>query len=255
MLALLFTALLASAALDDAAKALKVGRLDGVLFALEPKEAVPASENRQAAALLVEAAQLGQARGDKPMAMQLAQMAVRRDPKNTPALKLLAEQSMRDTELRLAVKYGKQWVEADPGSAEARQFLARAEEADKSWTPPDRPKRKRGHRRTARIEPAAPAPAARAAQSGAQSGSARVILYGTAACPACNTARAWLNKKGIAFENKDIEGDRGAARELRQKRIRNRLRGDDLPVIDVNGVVLQGFSGHSIEAALQRTGG
>ena len=44
MLALITALLLASPALEQARASLDVGKLDGVLFALQPKEAVPDEE-------------------------------------------------------------------------------------------------------------------------------------------------------------------------------------------------------------------
>src|SRR4051812_34672749 len=120
MLALLFAALLGSAALDQAAAALKVGRLEGGVFAPQPAGAVPEGEAREAAALLVEAARLAAARKDAALALQLAQMAHRRDPKNGGALEMLGESSLRATELELAVKYGRAWVEAESGNDKAK---------------------------------------------------------------------------------------------------------------------------------------
>jgi hypothetical protein len=53
---LLALLLLASPALDQARAALGAGKLDGVLFALEPRDAIPADESRAAAELLCDAA-------------------------------------------------------------------------------------------------------------------------------------------------------------------------------------------------------
>src|SRR5438105_4094802 len=256
MPALLLALLLASPALDEARASLGKGKLDAVLFALLPNDAVPDAEAKQASALLVDAAKLAVARNDKALALQLAQMAARRDAKSGAALKLLGEFSLRDTELRLAVKYGQQWVEAEPQSEEAKRFLARAEERERTWTPPP-PKKKARSWKAALTElrqrPAVDGrrmktvPIARADR--------RVILYGTTWCKACNKARSWLARSGVAFENKDLERDSVAARELEQKRLKQRLHGRGIPVIDVNGLLIEGFRPRAIEAALARSPG
>jgi hypothetical protein len=72
MLPLLLTALVASAALDQARADLAAGKLDAVLFALQPAEAVPKEEAGDVARVLLDAARLAQARGDAPLALQLA---------------------------------------------------------------------------------------------------------------------------------------------------------------------------------------
>src|SRR5205085_4766881 len=144
MLALVFGLLLASPALDGARAQLRQGKLEQVLFALQPGDAVPPEEAAQASALLVDAARLAHARKDKLLALQLAQMGLRRDPHSGPALKLLGEWSLQASEFNLAITYGHQWVRAEPGSEEAARFLARAEELERNWKPIEI---QRGHRR------------------------------------------------------------------------------------------------------------
>ena len=267
MLALLVAVLLATPALDEARAHLSKGNLDGVLVVLLPKDSVPAEQGKEAAAVLLDAAGLADARGDRPLSLQLAQMALRRDPKSAKALRLLGTWSLRAIELVFAVKYGKQWVAVEPGSDEARQFLARAEELEKSWTPPETKRRKR--RRQQDQAPALIANRGRAAptswgesvqrsvdprepaQQKAPLGRGRVILYGTSWCGVCTHARSWLNAKGIAFEDKDIEMDRSAAKELHDKQRKQKQRHRGVPVIQVNDTLLPpGFSGAAIEYAL-----
>ena len=276
MLATLLAVLLCSPALDQARQSFKGGHLDGVLIALMPKDAVPASEAKEAAAFLLDAAGLAEARKDKILALSLAQTALRRQPNNVQALRMLGEWSLKATELRLAVKYGKQWVAAAPDSAEARSFLARAEELDKSWMPPSTgkhkgPRRKAGQQRPliANGDLAAPrswgvtvveAPPVQAGSASAGAGQAsaptgQVVLYGTTWCGVCTHARAWLANKGIPFEDRDIERDRSAARTLHEKQRKQNQRHRGVPVIEVNGKLLPaGFSGAAIEYALRHPG-
>lgn len=43
----------------------------------------------------------------------------------------------------------------------------------------------------------------------------QVIVYGTAGCDFCKTARAYLNARGISYVYKDVERDPEALREFR----------------------------------------
>jgi len=278
MLATLLAVLLCSPALDQARQSFKGGNLDGVLIALMPKDAVPEGEAKEAAALLLDAAGLAEARKDKILALSLAQTALRRDPKNVQALRMLGEWSLKATELRLAVKYGKQWAAVEPQSEQARSFLARAEELDRSWMPPSTEKQRRSRRKASQQRPliangdlAAPrswgvtvvesppvqAGSARPAngQASSPAPSGQVVLYGTNWCGVCTHARAWLVSKGIPFEDRDIEKDRSAARALHEKQRKQNQRHRGVPVIEVNGKLLPaGFSGAAIEYALRHPG-
>ena len=40
--------------------------------------------------------------------------------------------------------------------------------------------------------------------------SKRVILFSQSACPPCQTAKAYLSEKGIAYEDKDVSRDQQA---------------------------------------------
>jgi glutaredoxin len=244
MLPLLVTALVASAVLDQARADLAAGELDALLFALQPAGAVPEQEGRDAARVLLDAARLAQARGDAPLALQLAQMGLHRDPQSGPLLKWLGERSLQETELKLAVEYARRWTQAEPQSEEARQFLLRAEERERTWTPPDLerapPRRKRAHAQRARAEQ--PAPPTRL----------DVTLYASAACKECQAAREWLTARGVEFADKDVLRDERAARELAQKRLRHRNQEKALPVVDAGGVLVQGFNVRALKAALAR---
>jgi glutaredoxin len=77
-----------------------------------------------------------------------------------------------------------------------------------------------------------------------------VIIYGAEWCGACHEAARYLKKKGIAFIEKDVEKDDGAAREMQQKLAKNGLRGGSIPIIDVRGKVMVGFSAEAIDSAL-----
>ena len=77
-----------------------------------------------------------------------------------------------------------------------------------------------------------------------------VIIYGAEWCGPCHQAAAYLRQRGIQFVEKDIEKDGAAAKEMQAKLRAAGLSGGSIPVIDVRGRVMQGFSASSIEAAL-----
>jgi glutaredoxin len=92
-----------------------------------------------------------------------------------------------------------------------------------------------------RSRPGAAAPASQPAAATAGGAAGRVILYSTSWCPACRSARQYLTEKGIPFVEKDIEKDAGAAEELMQKARRQGISTSGVPVLEVNGTLLQGF--------------
>jgi glutaredoxin len=77
-----------------------------------------------------------------------------------------------------------------------------------------------------------------------------VIVYGAEWCGACHEAARYLKKKGIPFVEKDVEKDSAAEREMEQKLAKNGLRGGSIPIIDVRGKVMVGFSAEAIDSAL-----
>ena len=77
-----------------------------------------------------------------------------------------------------------------------------------------------------------------------------VIIYGAEWCGACHDAARYLRSKGIAYLEKDVEKDSGAAREMQQKLTRNGLRSGSIPVLDVRGKVMVGFNPQEVDSAL-----
>jgi len=80
-----------------------------------------------------------------------------------------------------------------------------------------------------------------------------VIVYGASWCGACHKAMAYMKKKGIAFIDKDIEKDEGAEREMRSKMARAGVNTGSIPILDVRGKIIVGFSEESLDAALGAT--
>jgi len=77
-----------------------------------------------------------------------------------------------------------------------------------------------------------------------------VIIYGAEWCGACHEAARYLRAKGVDYVEKDIEKDSGAAREMQQKLAKNGLRSGSIPVLDVRGKVMVGFSAPELDGAL-----
>ncbi|MDJ0846801.1 MAG: glutaredoxin domain-containing protein [Myxococcota bacterium] len=78
----------------------------------------------------------------------------------------------------------------------------------------------------------------------AGSGQPTVIVYYADWCPACRKAKAYLNRKGVPFQVRDVDNP-AAKQELLRKTGRR-----SIPVIDVDGRILTGFSPQAIDALL-----
>jgi len=102
----------------------------------------------------------------------------------------------------------------------------------------------------------APPPAPKATATGQTPPAAmtgvHVVLYGASWCGPCHQAAAYLKKRGIRFVEYDIEKQPARAKEMQRKLHRAGKRGGSIPVIDVGGIILQGFSPAAIEHALAR---
>jgi len=77
-----------------------------------------------------------------------------------------------------------------------------------------------------------------------------VIIYGASWCGPCHQAAAYFKRRGVAFIEKDIEEDGGAAREMQAKLASAGMRGGSIPVIDVRGKMLVGFDERAVDRAL-----
>jgi glutaredoxin len=80
-----------------------------------------------------------------------------------------------------------------------------------------------------------------------------VIVYGASWCGACHEAMAYMKKKGIPFVEKDIEKDPGAEKEMRSKLARAGMNTGSIPILDVRGKILVGFSQGALDRALGAT--
>jgi mycoredoxin len=74
---------------------------------------------------------------------------------------------------------------------------------------------------------------------------ARVTLYATDWCGYCKQTRRFLDSKGIAYKEFDIE------KSAEGRKAYEALGGRGIPLIDVNGTIIRGFSEDAILAALK----
>lgn len=105
-----------------------------------------------------------------------------------------------------------------------------------------------------RAAPSAPPPVSAVAEgAGAAAGaSSDVVLYGASWCGACRSAASFFRSRGVAFVEKDIERDPGAAAELQQKVARAGVRTNGIPVIDFRGTIVPGFDQRRLETLIAR---
>ncbi len=106
--------------------------------------------------------------------------------------------------------------------------------------------------RNAHAPPAAPKATASASGPATPAHSVSAIVYGASWCGPCHQATRYLKKRGAAVVEYDIEKEPARAKEMRRKMKAAGLRGGSIPVIDVGGVMLQGFSSRAIDRALTK---
>ena len=86
-------------------------------------------------------------------------------------------------------------------------------------------------RKIPRSGPSSAAPAARAR------GASEVVLYSTSWCGWCRKTMAWLDQRGIEYENRDIEKNDAWRDELIEKTGKT-----SIPMVEIDGEVIQGFN-------------
>lgn len=118
-------------------------------------------------------------------------------------------------------------------------------------------------RRKARLEALAPSalPPASSAPPGAgepgapghgATGRVVVVIYGASWCKPCHDAAAYLRQRGVTVVEKDIEQNQMAASEMRGKLQKAGMPpSSSIPIIDVMGQILVGFSPNALDRALQ----
>ena len=98
----------------------------------------------------------------------------------------------------------------------------------------------------------APTGAPAAPPSSAAAAGIVVTIYGASWCHPCHQAADYLRSKGVTVMMKDIEESPEAAAEMRQKLEKSGQRGGSIPVIDVRGQILVGYSRGELDRALAR---
>ena len=81
-----------------------------------------------------------------------------------------------------------------------------------------------------------------------------VTVYGNDSCPYCVKAKAYLKSKGVAFVDKNVSTDQAAKQELSEKAQKQGMKVSGIPVIDVCGDMMTGFSEAKLEALLKKHG-
>lgn len=112
--------------------------------------------------------------------------------------------------------------------------------------------------RKARLEALAPSaapPSAPSASSTAVAGDVTAIIYGASWCGPCHQAEALLKSLGVKVTKKDIEENPSAGAEMREKLKRVNRQGGSIPVIDIMGQILIGFSPGALRAAVDHAKG
>jgi glutaredoxin len=223
---LLCALLAASPALTSARRDLQRGQLEEALFALRPGK-VPANETAAAAQLLTDAAVQAQARKKLDLAQELLDQAFKLEPTQARTLELLSSWALADGYGSLARRYAEIWAKTHPGDARAQEFRRYVIEASEN------------------VHPQPPPPPKGLAKSN------QIVLYGTSWCGVCRRARGYLMARGLPFEDKDIEKDARAAVELSNKERTLNFHHRGVPVIDVHGKLMDGFSARAIDDALR----
>jgi glutaredoxin len=101
-------------------------------------------------------------------------------------------------------------------------------------------------RRQARIAKLAPPVAA------VPPGGSPVVIYGADWCKPCHLAEDYLRERKVPVVLKDIEEDPAARDEMKTKLSAANLRDASIPVIDVGGTLLVGFSPRALDAAIAK---
>jgi len=84
-----------------------------------------------------------------------------------------------------------------------------------------------------------------------------VIVYSVPDCAKCAAAKAVLKRYGAQFQEFDVMADKDKALEMVEKRRSVRQEGSrevQLPVLDIEGIIIEGFDREKIMAALKEKG-
>lgn len=77
----------------------------------------------------------------------------------------------------------------------------------------------------------------------------KVIIYSTSWCGFCRSEKEYLDTKNVPYEEKDVEKDEAAQKELLQK-MNGSFQG--VPVTDIGGDIILGFDRPKIDESLKK---
>jgi len=118
-------------------------------------------------------------------------------------------------------------------------------------------------KRSARLEALAPSAVPAPDDSAAASGSATpgtkkpsasgitATIYGASWCKPCHDTERYLKQRGVTVIMKDIEENEVANAEMRQKLAHAGRSGSNIPVIDIMGQIMVGFSPMALDQAIE----
>ena len=72
------------------------------------------------------------------------------------------------------------------------------------------------------------------------------IIYSATWCAFCHAAKQYLDKLGVAYDDRDVESNPSYTRELIQKSGQM-----GIPVIDIEGTIIVGFDRPKIDQTLK----
>lgn len=112
-------------------------------------------------------------------------------------------------------------------------------------------------RRTKRLEalsPGAPrpSPSGSAPPPSDRAAAVRATIYGASWCGPCHQAEALLKSLGVPVVMKDVEETPGAQAEMQALLRKVHRSGGSIPVIEISGQVLVGFSDQAIRRVVER---
>ena len=72
-----------------------------------------------------------------------------------------------------------------------------------------------------------------------------VLIYSTPTCTWCQLTKKWLAEKGVNYEDLNVAEDQQKAKEMIEKSGQM-----NVPMLDINGTIIVGFSPEKMEKAL-----
>ncbi|MFC1741122.1 glutaredoxin family protein [Nanoarchaeota archaeon] len=73
-----------------------------------------------------------------------------------------------------------------------------------------------------------------------------IKIYSTPTCPWCKKLKAWLDEKGVKYDDIDVSADQAVSQEMIKKSGQM-----GVPQTEINGKMIVGFNQEAIEAELK----